>query len=300
MKNNKKRIEIKTSRTAEMTCMMRATSFYEKKSQYKSNDYIAPKLLPKFLLLFIKLGMKLRAIRNIFISKIAPKGIYEYVIARTKYIDAIFKRAVLKNFHQILIFGAGFDSRGIRLLNPNCRTKVFELDVPITQNAKINQLKKRKVKTNLHIIFVPIDFNKESVKDKLLISGFEKHKKSLFILEGLSMYLSPEAIDSTFNIVNEFAGAESEIVFDYIYSSVLRRENLFYGEKDIINFVINAGEGWTFGIERAEIEMFLKKYNFTLIENADSEDLENKYFKDENKNIIAKINGTHSIAYAKR
>ncbi len=59
MINDVKRIEIKTSRTAEMTCAIRAASFYEKESQYKTNDYIAIKLLPKFILLFIKLGMKI-------------------------------------------------------------------------------------------------------------------------------------------------------------------------------------------------------------------------------------------------
>jgi len=186
------------------------------------------------------------------------------------------------------------------LLDPNCRTKVFELDVPITQNAKINQQKKRKVKINSNIIFIPIDFNKESIKNKLIQSGFEKNKKSLFILEGLLMYLSPEAVDSTFKIISEFAGLESEIVFDYIYSSVLRRENIYYGEKDIIDFVIKAGEGWTFGIEKGEVEIFLKKYNLKLIEDANAEYLESKYFEDENQKIIGKINGTHCIAYAKR
>jgi hypothetical protein len=45
-----KRIESKTSRTAEFTCLVRAASFYEKKPQYNSNDWIATKLVPKFLL----------------------------------------------------------------------------------------------------------------------------------------------------------------------------------------------------------------------------------------------------------
>ncbi len=283
-----------------MTCAIRAASFYEKKFQYKTNDYIAIKLLPKFILLFIKLGMKIRVIRRIYQNKMAPNGIYEYVIARTKYIDSIFKDAVLNKFDQILIFGAGFDSRGIRLLDPNCKTKVFELDVPITQNAKINQLKKRKVKINTNIIFIPIDFNRESIEDKLIQSGFEKNKKSLFILEGLLMYLSPEAVDSTFKIISKFAGLESGIVFDYIYSSVLRRENIYYGEKDIINFVIKAGEGWTFGIEKGKVEIFLKKYNLKLIKDADAGYLESKYFKDENQKLIGKINTTHCIAYAKK
>jgi len=296
MKNKTKRIESKTSRTAEMTCLSRAASFYEKKSQYRSNDFIAPKLVPRILLPFLKL----RVFRKIYKNKLSPNGIYEYVIARTKYIDLIFEKAVSKEFDQILVFGAGFDSRGIRFLNENGKTKVFELDVSIIQNAKINQLKKRRVELNPHIIFISIDFNKESLENKLIEFGFEKNKRSLFILEGLVMYLSKESVDSTFKIIERFSGINSEIVFDYVYLSVLRREDIYYGEKGIFDMVNKAGEGWTFGIEKGGIETFLKNYNFSIIEYYNSEELENKYFKDEYGNIIGRINGTHCIAYAKK
>ncbi len=123
-------------------------------------------------------------------------------------------------------------------------------------------------------------------------------KRSLFILEGLIMHLSRKAVDSTFRIIGEFAGAGSEIVFDYIYASVLRRENLFYGEHDILDIVAKVDEAWTFGIEKGKIETFLRNYQFTLIENNDSEDLEKKYFRNDEGSIIARINGTHCIAYA--
>jgi len=296
MKKDTKRISIKTSRTAEMTCVSRAASYFEKKLQYKSDDYIAPKLLPLFLFLLIKVG----AIRRIYKNKLSPKGIYEYVIARTKFIDAIFRNAVTNGFDQVLILGAGFDSRGIRFLKDDSTMKVFELDAPVTQTAKINQLRNRKIPINKNIIFIPIDFDKESLRDKLIDSGFDKKKRSLFILEGLIMYLNQEAVDSTFKTIGEFAGTNSEIVFDYIYASVLRRENLYFGENEILDIVAKANEAWTFGIEKGEIEVFLRKYNFRLIGNHDSEDLENKYFRNEEGRIIARINGTHCIAYAKK
>jgi methyltransferase (TIGR00027 family) len=295
-KNKTKRIESKISRTAEMTCLSRATSFYEKKPQYRNNDFIAPKLVPGIILPFLKLEI----FRKIYKSKLSPNGMYEYVIARTKYIDSIFEKAILKEFDQILVFGAGFDSRGIRFLNKNSKTNVFELDVPITQNAKMNQLKKRGVELNPHIIFISIDFNKESLENKLDESGFRKNRKSLFVLEGLTMYLSAESVDSTFRAIEKISGINSEIVFDYVYLSVLRRENIYYGEKDVFNTVNKTGENWTFGIEKGEIETFLKDHNLRLIEHNNSEELENKYFKDEYGNIIGKINGTHCITYAKK
>ena len=295
MKENKKRIESKTSRTAEFTCMVRASSFYEKTPQYKSNDYIAPILVPKFFLPVIKISI----LRNFFKNRFFPPGMYEYVIARTKYIDSVFQNAMKDGFDQILIFGAGFDSRGVRFATLNKKTNIFELDAPVTQEAKINQFKNRKIEINSNITFISIDFNKESLEDKLTLSGFDKNKKSLFILEGLTMYLDFDAINSTFDIINEFAGENSEIVFDYVYSSVLREENLYYGEFEVFNGVKDRGEPWSFGIEKGEIESFLEDKNLKLIQNLNSEDLENEFFKDENGNILSKVNGTHCIAYVK-
>lgn len=296
MKKTEKRIENKISRTAEMTCMTRAASFYEKRPQYKSDDYIAPKLLPKFFIPVIRIG----ALRNFFKNRFFPPGMYEYVIARTKFIDSIFQKAVEMEFDQILIFGAGFDSRGIRFADLNKKTNIFELDAPVTQEAKINQLRKRGVEVNPNITFISIDFNKESIEDKLLKSGFEVNKKALFILEGLTMYLDPDAVDNTFNVINKFAGDESEVVFDYIYSSVLREENLYYGEPEVFNGVKDRGEPWSFGIDKREIKSFLENRNLNLIQNLNSEDLEKEFFKDEHGNTVGRVNGTHCIAHARK
>jgi methyltransferase (TIGR00027 family) len=290
-----KRIESKTSRTAEFTCMTRATSFYEKRSMYKSNDYIAPKLLPKFMVPFIKIGI----LRKFFTNKF-PSGMYEYVIARTKFIDSVFQEAISNEFDQILIFGAGFDSRGIRFADLNKKTMIFELDTPVTQEAKINQFKKRGIELNPNVIFISIDFNKDSLEDKLITSGFSKNKRSLFILEGLTMYLDPKAIGNTFHVINQFAGTGSEVVFDYVYSSVLREEKLYYGEFEVLNQVKNANEPWSFGIEKGELESFLKDKSLKLIQSLNSEDLENEFFNDEQGNTIAKVNGTHCITHAQK
>lgn len=114
------------------------------------------------------------------------------------------------------------------------------------------------------------------------------------------MYLDPEAIDSTFNVINQFAGKDSEVVFDYVYLSVLREENLYYGESEVLKQVQNANEPWSFGIEKGEIELFLKDRNLKLIQNLNSKDLENKFFTDGHGNKVAKVNGTHCITYAKK
>ena len=261
---------------------------------YKSNDSVAPKLLPGFLQALFKTKM----FREIFKRKFIPSGMYEYLIARTKYIDAVFENAAENGIKQILIFGAGYDSRGIRFYNKEKEIRVFELDAPETQKAKVRLLKKRGILFDRNLVFIPIDFNKESLRDKLIESGFDRNKKSLFILEGLTMYLDSEAVGSTLKIIDEFSAAGSEIIFDYIYLSVLNRQNALYGEKEIYSTAKSANEEWSFGIEKGGLKLFLEAYHFSVVEDLSPVDLQNKYFNDDSFGIVSKINGTHCIAFA--
>ena len=180
-----KRIEEKTSRMAEYTCSSRASSYCEKSSYYHSEDYIAAQMVPWGVRLLIKNGF----IRKSLLSVMAPKGAYEYVIARTKYIDAVFNQAVSDGVEQVLIFGAGFDSRSIRLLTQNSPIRVFEVDAPVTQQAKKDRLAEIGVGLPENTVYVAVDFNKEDPEQRLVENGFQYGKRCLFILEGLLMYL---------------------------------------------------------------------------------------------------------------
>jgi len=279
-----------------MTCLSRACSAFETNHYYKSNDYIAPLLLPGGLKSFLHISLA----RRFFTKVAAPRGIYEYVIARTKYIDAVFRQALVENFDQILIFGAGFDTRALRFQDAMENTRVFELDAPATQQAKIGQYQKRHLAVPLSLTFIAIDFDKESLSMKLDEAGFCRQRRSLFILEGLVMYLQPKSVEETFQVIRDYAGRKSRVVFDYIYASVLRKEGICYGETGIVQTVSDAGEQWHFGIEKGQIEEFLAKYEMQLIDHKDAKDLEQTYFSDSNGKIIGRVNGTHCLVTAEK
>jgi hypothetical protein len=99
----KRRIESTTSRTAEMTCLSRAASSLETNRHYHSDDDLAVRLLPGLFRVLLHIPL----FRAFYCRVLAPAGIYEYVIGRTKYIDAVFKQALSEQFDQILLFGAG-------------------------------------------------------------------------------------------------------------------------------------------------------------------------------------------------
>jgi methyltransferase (TIGR00027 family) len=293
-----RRIETKTSRTAEWTCLSRAASSLDSDSHYRSDDHIALLLVPTFLKVFLKLAAHFPLIRRVYSQVLAPKGIYEYTIARTKYIDAVFNEILAEGFDQILIFGAGFDTRALRFQTEAGDTKIFELDVQITQEAKLGQYKKRGLTIPANVEFISIDFDNDSLSEKLDAVGFLKDGRTLFVLEGLLMYLQPESVDETFRVIEKFSGKGSEVLFDYVRASVLRQEGSCYGEKDIVKSVAKTGEQWYFGIEEGDLKQFLEKYGFKVKEHKGSQELERMYFTDSSGEIVSRVNGTHCLVRA--
>jgi methyltransferase (TIGR00027 family) len=287
------RIETKASRTANFACLLRAASFVDRRQCYSGPDGIAYVLVPAFF----RLLLKSRWLFSLFSRPFFPSGMYEYVIARTRYFDAVFIEALEHGFDQVVIFGAGFDSRALRFANLNRGTRVFELDASTTQQEKLKAFQLKKLVVPENVIFVPIDFNKESAKDKMAQAGFVAGKKSLFLLEAVTMYLPQDAVESTLRFIEEVSGTGSLIAFDYIYAGVLRRENKYYGERGFsLKTLTRVGEEWTFALEEGEVEQFLGRHGFSLRDHSGKPELEDRYFLDSDGAIVGKINGTGAIA----
>lgn len=258
---------------------MRSTSYYEKKPCYRSEDFIAPQIIPSFLHFMAKYNI-LRSVLKKAVFKVP--GIYEYVIARTKFIDEIFKCS-LSNVEQVLIFGAGFDSRAIRFSQELKNAKLFELDAPPTQQAKINRLKEKYIGFPSNLNFISIDFNIESLVEKLNQAGFQKDRVCLFLLEGLTYYLDDEAIDSTLRLISECSAKGSLLVFDYAAAEAVEEEIVIDERKvkELHKSLTKAGEKPGFMLEE-KIQSFLDKYNFELVEDVTSASLANRYFAQAN------------------
>ena len=279
-----------------MTCLSRAVSFLETKDQYHSDDRLAVTLLPGFARFLIHIPL----CRKLFVRILAPRGVYEYVIARTKYIDAAFEKALTERFDQVLLFGAGFDTRALRFYSKSEHTRIFELDSPLTQKAKIQQYGRRNLRIHSNLVFIPIDFEKDSLPAKLDMAGFKKGRRTLFILEGLLMYLEPAAVRSTFQTIRNYSGRGSRVVFDYVQASVLRREGSLYGENKLAQTVSKAGEKWRYGIEPDEIVSFAAAYGLEVSNHMCARELEATYFQIGRGRPVARINGTHCIVTMER
>lgn len=280
-----KQIESKVSVTAKGTCLMRAISYSEKDKRYKSDDYIAPQLIHPFLSALAKCDMPRAILKKLFFK--AP-GIYEYVIARTKFIDDVF-RNLGEEFEQVLIFGAGFDSRVVRFHNQLKNVKIFELDGPATQHAKISRLTEKNIILQPNLEFISLDFTQESLADKLEEAGFERNKTCLFILEGLTYYLDQPSIDGIFRLLSEYSGKDSLVVFDYAVG-VAEGQGHISDDAEMKKYsqaLAKAGEKPGFIIEGA-IKEFLDPYGFKPVDEAGSAELAERYFGKKDFRAIAR------------
>lgn len=289
-----RRIETKSSRTAAYNCFSRGCATREKNPRFRGSDYFAELMFPPLA----KLALNLPPLRKYLMRKMFPPGIYEYVFARTKVMDTVFKEALDECVAQIVLLGAGFDTRAMRFASHNRGTKVFELDVATTQQAKVDMLHKRHIPLPDGLIFTPIDFDKQNIFEILSKAGYTTGQRSLFLWEGVTMYLTAQAVDDTLNFIHQSAASGSRVCFDYLYASVLRQENRYYGEKDIYKIVAGAGEGWTYGLEDGSIEPFMSQRGFELVAHFTPSDLERLYLTDEDGKLHGRVNGTHCIVIA--
>ncbi len=291
-----RRIATQSSRTAEWTCICRAASSLEKSACYHSDDTVALQILP----FPIKSLIQNPFYRRLHCRFGAPRGIYEYIIARTKYMDAVYRRAIAVKFDRIVILGAGFDSRAVRFPVGDAGTKVYEFDSKKTQQTKITFYAKNHIPIPANVQLEGIDFAEESLADRLEKIGFPKNKRGLFLMEGLSMYLDAGAICALFRTMAEYMGPHSLVAFDYVYSDVLRREKRHYGETQVVRSVSSVKESWLFGIDDKRIEQFLSDYGLRLINHMTAKDMQERYFKDDRGKTIGHMNGVHCLVTAEK
>jgi methyltransferase (TIGR00027 family) len=289
-----KQIEIKASQTASYTCFARGCATREKDPRFRGPDYLAEIMFPAWA----RLSLNLPPVRRFLMQRMFPPGIYEYVLARTKAMDAAFLEALDSEAAQIVLLGAGFDTRALRFASRNRGTKVIELDAAATQAPKREILKRNHIRTPADLVFASIDFDKQDLSEVLYRAGYRAGEKSLFLWEGVTMYLSSSAVDGTLEFIRGKSSPGSRVAFDYIYASVLRRENRYYGEQGIFDTVRRTGEGWTFGIEEGDIVRFLSERGFDPVAHYTPGELEKRYLTAEDGTLHGRVNGTHCIVVA--
>jgi methyltransferase (TIGR00027 family) len=170
-------------------------------------------------------------------------GVRTAVVARTRVIDDLVTD-LAPDVEQLVILGAGFDTRAHRL--PALRgLPVYEVDHPDTQALKRRAL--RSVGAPSGLRYVPCDFQSTDLATAMAEAGFDRSRRTLFLWEGTTNYLTEQAVDAT---LRWCAGAPegSPLVMTYVHRDVIDHPERFVGTERLFATLEDVGERFTFGL----------------------------------------------------
>ncbi len=288
-KERKLRIEKKASKTALFAAIHRFMATKGDRPNFKGPDNLAVLFLNPITRFILSLTSMRRKIYTRLDAEV--KGTHEYMFARTEYFDMLFKDALEENVSQIVLLGAGYDTRALRFKESIKDTRIFEMDAPTTQKEKLRLLRKAKISIPRQLFFVPINFNKESLNDVLPKAGYDRSKKSIFLWEGVTYYLTGEAVKETLASIRNNSGPESSVAFDYFYKSAIERKTDFYGSKEICEAVSRNQEPFQFGIEDGQIKSFLSEQGFEVISHYRPEEFEQEFLYNKKGEFFGRMYG---------
>jgi len=226
-------------------------------------------------------------------EKRAP-GTQGFIVCRCRYFDDYLQQCLKGGIAQVVILGAGLDSRAYRVESAGGEVKYFEVDQPATQKSKIERIRRVFGTPPANVVYVPVDFNEESL-DKLHSCGYDRSQRTVFLWEGVTYYLQPAAVDATLAWIRSNSAARSAILFDYIDAEALTLRQR--GEiKRMQRYRGITGEGLIFGIEKGQIQTFLGERGFQNVVDADADELRRLYCTGLNRDRA--VAGVYSIVHA--
>jgi methyltransferase (TIGR00027 family) len=146
-------------------------------------------------------------------------GFYPGVRMRTRFVDDAVRDGLAGGLQQVVLLGAGFDARGMRMPEIGARgATVYEVDTPEQLARKRTILAGGGIKVPAHIRYVPFDFDEVDLSlltVALEEKGFRRRGGAMFVWEGVIGYIADDVIDRTLRFIADEGGPGTRVVFTY-------------------------------------------------------------------------------------
>jgi len=220
---------------------------------------------------------KLKTEQRLYGSRLG-RSIRAFMAVRSRFAEDELARAIARGATQYVILGAGLDTFAYR--NPHGTTlRVFEVDYPATQEWKRRKLANAGIEVPQSVTYAPVDFERQTLSDGLRAAGFVPAQVSFFSWLGVTMYLTDEALNSTFGFIASTPPGGG-VAFDY----AVPRESLNWMGRlalaAISNRVAAAGEPFRTFFNPHELAERLQRIGFHHLEDLGSDEINARYFKD--------------------
>jgi methyltransferase (TIGR00027 family) len=198
-------------------------------------------------------------------------------IVRTRAIDDLVCDAIRDGARQLVLMGAGLDSRGCRLDDAE-QVAVFEVDHPATQQVKKDRLQAIMGKLPTNIWYVAVDFERDDLETRLTESGYDPAVQTVVVWEGVIDYLTESAVQSTLAALTRLLAPSSLLIFTYTHKGALDGSVNFPGARRWRCLSRAGGESFLFGFDPDKLAEVLKSHRFQLQSDASTEEIARRYY----------------------
>nr|WP_083466159.1 SAM-dependent methyltransferase [Kibdelosporangium sp. MJ126-NF4]CEL13747.1 O-Methyltransferase involved in polyketide biosynthesis [Kibdelosporangium sp. MJ126-NF4]CTQ99434.1 O-Methyltransferase involved in polyketide biosynthesis [Kibdelosporangium sp. MJ126-NF4] len=246
--------------TAEGAALLRAAGALVADRRLRGPDTLAAAMIPwaPRLSALVKVPV-LRRLVPLGIQRVLPGALW-FEIVRTKFMDEVVTEEVetgevAAGARQLVILGAGFDTRAYRMTDTLREVAVFEVDHPVTAARKRARLRAASAASS-QVRYVTLDFNHEDLATRLADHGYDPAARSVVVWSGVAPYLAPHAVDTTLRWMARQA-PDSCLVFDYCWQDVVDGTSDAPQARALARSLARQGEPLRWGIPRGQAAEYL-------------------------------------------
>lgn len=203
-----------------------------------------------------------------------------FVACRHRFIDDHLLASLDAGAEQVVLLGAGYDARAYRFHEQLGDRPVFEVDLAATSRRKANIIERNPSRfPPANVRRVEIDFERDSLHDRLVDAGFRLDALTFVVWEGVIMYLTRAAIKATIGALHDVCGDGSMIAMD-CWFLVDEPGPLGSARRAAPGAIALIGEPVTFSMHPEDMPDFLRRLDYEAIDIADAHELEARYCSD--------------------
>jgi methyltransferase (TIGR00027 family) len=265
----------KPSKTAIMAAAFRAIGARNPDQEFRNPDFLAGRFLRREDLATLAAnGLDLRGEMTL-----AGDAFTEYLhrsiaittnFVRTIHIDTSMRNCIADGATQVVVLGAGLDSRAYRFGSAYASVTFYEVDFPPTLKFKTERVRQVLGRFPKNVRYVPVDFTKDDLRTQLLHAGYREQSRTFFVWEGVVFYIPESAVRGTLRFVAEHSGAGSQIIFDYALATNRRINN----PNDLF---ARWGEPFVFGFPAGGPSQIVREEGLRLTSDLANDELVRKY-----------------------
>lgn len=227
------------------------------------------------------------------LERLSIPGIQLHYALRKRYLEDVARAALAEGARQLVVIGGGFDTLALRLHEEFPAVRFIEIDHPATQRVKRQAVQPHNLpKDNLR--FLAVDLTRQTLEESLLsCDDYRGGEETLFICEGVMMYLQPDEIEKLFLFIRRHGSPRSRFAFTFMEPQRDGQVRFRDSSNAVDAWLRWRGEVFTWGIRRERLPEYLASYGFIIEQTATPDTFRSRYLATERLDHLPLADGEY-------